>query len=1032
MPSLKEKIEAGAQRTTSGTAAPLDLGAIQNALQGQRGQRLWRCLEDVAQTPEYQALVEQEFPNSPERDAEVAREILNRRDALKLMAASVALAGLSGCTKLPTEKIMPYVKQPEDVIPGRPQFYATSMPHHGTGMGLLVESNLGRPTKVEGNPHHPASLGATDIFAQASVLSLYDPDRSKSVLREGRVSDWETFLAAINALQPELSARRGAGLHVVTECSSSPTLAAQMNAFQKQFPEARWHVHQPCGSFNSAAGVRLYLGSDASVVYRFDKASAVVSLDADFLDHGTTCVRYARDFANRRDIEHSGLEMNRLYVFESTPSNTGGMADHRFPVRCSDIQHVARALASRLGLPVHSGKSLLPDDLFNALVKDLQAHRGSSIVIAGESQPPYVHALACALNEALGNVEQTVFFTEPVEIGPRTDTLPELVANITAGNVSFLLLLGVNPVYTAPVDLQFAQNLLKVRLRVHLGAHEDETAALCNWHIPEAHYLESWGDTRAYDGTVGIVQPLIAPLYQGVTKLEMLAAFLGNPARPYDLVRGYWRGQHPEMSDPDFEKFWKQTLHDGVMEKTAFVPLSPKRQNNLGQLIPPQNEVATESIEIVFRPDPTIGDGRWANNGWLQELPKPFTKLTWDNALTLSPMTAWKLGVNGGDVVRIKNGPWEVVGPVWVMPGHADNSATMWLGYDRTRAGNVGSGFGLNGYLIRTSDRPDIAEGLKIEKTGRTHLMATTQMHHPIDRGGHQVEEQSLSAFHRDVVRIGTLEQFQKEPRFAADNLKEAGLSLYPPYRYEGYAWGMSIDLNRCTGCSACVMACYAENNIAVVGKYEVMAGRDMQWIRVDNYYRGDLKNPEMYVEPVPCMHCEQAPCELVCPVGATMHSSEGLNEMIYNRCVGTRYCSNNCPYKVRRFNFKLYSDWNTQSLYPLRNPDVTVRSRGVMEKCSYCVQRINEAKIRSEEENRHVRDGEIKTACQQVCPTQAIVFGNINDRQSEVSKRKSSPRDYSLLAELNTRPRTTYLAKLRNPNPDIAALPEQQASGAE
>ena len=1015
-----------AKRSEAHTAK-LDLKAVQDTLRRSGEKRLWRCLEEVADRPEYRIRLEQEFPTSPERDSDVAREILSRRDALKLMAASAALAGLSGCTKLPTEKIVPYVTQPETVIPGRPRFYATSMPHYGTGVGLLVESNMGRPTKVEGNPRHPASLGATDIFAQASVLSLYDPDRSQSILRDGRISDWDTFLSTIHALRPNLNQTKGAGLRILTECTSSPIFAAQMQALQRTFSEARWYVHEPCGNFNSAAGAQLCFGRDANAVYRFDKATVVVSLDSNFLDCGATCVRYAHDFANRRDVEHSTAEMNRLYVFESTPTNTGAMADHRFPVRGGEIQNVGRALAVALELPVQTGNVSIPGQVLNAVVDDLKAHRGSSIVIAGESQPPYVHALAYALNDRLGNVGQTVFYTDPTEVSPRADSLPELVSELKAGKVSTLLILGANPVYTAPVDLQFARNLLNAKLRIHLGEYEDETAVLCHWHISGTHYLESWGDTRAYDGTVGIVQPLVAPLYQGISNLEVLGAFLGQSDSSYDLVKGYWRKQRSGMSDTEFDNFWRQTLHDGVMQDTAFSPLSLKEKVKFAQLPPPENQ-SRETIEIVFRPDPTIGDGRWANNGWLQELPKPFTKITWDNALMLSPMTAWKLGINSGDVARIRNGPWEVIGPVWVVPGHADNSATVPLGYDRIRAGNVGSGFGLNGYLIRTSDAPHIAGQLQIEKTGETHLMASTQLHHPIDRDGHQVEEQSVSASHRDLVRIGTLEEFRKTPRFAADNVRGAGLSLYPPYRYEGYAWGMSIDLNRCTGCSACVVACYAENNIAVVGKYEVMAGRDMQWIRIDNYYRGDLKNPEMYVEPVPCMHCEQAPCELVCPVGATMHSSEGLNEMIYNRCVGTRYCSNNCPYKVRRFNFKLYSDWNSQSLYPLRNPDVTVRSRGVMEKCSYCVQRINEAKIRSDEENRHVRDGEIKTACQQVCPAQAIVFGDINDRDSQVSKLKSSPRDYSLLAELNTRPRTTYLAKLRNPNPNIPAAEVQQS----
>ncbi len=520
------------------------------------------------------------------------------------------------------------------------------------------------------------------------------------------------------------------------------------------------------------------------------------------------------------------------------------------------------------------------------------------------------------------------------------------------------------------------------------------------------------------------MQPLIAPLYSGRSLHELVALFTGDAGKSdHDLVRDYWRAQHSQSSKEPFENFWEKTLHDGVMAGTALPALSPKLGLDYGKL-PDPPALNQQSIELVFRPDPTIGDGRWANNAWLQELPKPLTKITWDNAVALSPATAWRLGLTTGDVVNLNIAGWKATGPVWALPGHADNSATVTLGYGRRRAGHVGTGFGLNGYLLRTSSTLAIANGLQIEKTGQNYLMAATQIHHPIEHNNQQVEEESENAFARNLVRIATLEEFRKNPQFAKDPEEEVAknLSLYQPYKYEGYAWGMSIDLSRCTGCEACLVACYAENNIAVVGKYEVMAGRDMQWIRVDNYYRGTLENPETYFQPVPCMHCEQAPCELVCPVGATVHSPEGLNEMVYNRCVGTRYCSNNCPYKVRRFNFKLYSDWVTPSLYGLRNPDVTVRSRGVMEKCTYCVQRINEAKINAEKEDRLVRDGEIQTACQQACPTEAIIFGNINDPNSRVSKLKRQTRDYSLLAELNTRPRTTYLAKLRNPNPEISA----------
>ena len=994
---------------------------IQAILAQSGGKRLWRSLEEIAGTPEYESFLHNEFPNDPAQEQAAYDHRSSRRDVLKLMAASAALGGLTSCTKLPTEKIVPYVRAPEEIIPGKPLFYATSIPREGMAMGLLVESHMGRPTKVEGNPEHPTSLGSTDIFAQASVLTLYDPDRSQVILHEGRISDWRDGLAAMSQLRDDSKNDRGAGLRILTGATSSPSLAKQMRNLLGQFPEARWYVHEPCGPYTAHEGARLAFGRDLNPVYRFDQSAVVVSLDSDFLSSGPTNVRYARDFTNRRNVEDPQSPMNRLYVVESTPTSTGAMSDHRLPIRCGEIQNVARVLAASLGLPVQTSGSSVRANWMSALMRDLQNHRGASIILAGESQPPYVHALACAMNQTLGNLGKTVIYTEPIELSPPVDSLPELAREIDAGQVTTLVILGTNPAFTAPADLDFAQRMLTVKRRIHLGLYNDETAELCQWHIPETHYLESWSDARAHDGTVGIVQPLIAPLYQGKSVHEILAVLTGDlETTSHDLVKGYWNDQH-RTQNARFEDFWETTLHDGVMAGTAFPPVDAKLSLNYAQLSPPmQND--KQIIEIVFRPDPTIGDGRWANSGWLQELPKPLTKLTWDNALMLSPMTAWNMGVTNGDVVNLAVGNWKASGPVWIMPGHADGSATLHLGYGRRRAGRVGTGFGLNGYLLRTSAAPQFSDGLTVQKTGRTYLLANTQMHHAINRDGQQVEEESVNAFQRDLVRIATLEEFRKNPNFAAEKDKEntAGLSLYEPYKYEGYAWGMSIDLNRCTGCSACVVACYAENNIAVVGKYEVMAGRDMQWIRVDNYYRGDLENPEMYFEPMPCMHCEQAPCELVCPVGATVHSSEGLNEMIYNRCVGTRYCSNNCPYKVRRFNFKLYSDWNTPSLYGLRNPNVTVRSRGVMEKCSYCVQRINAAKIQSEEEGRSVHDGEIKTACQQACPAEAIVFGNINDPASRVSKLKSSSRNYSLLAELNTRPRTTYLGKLRNPNPEI------------
>ncbi|MFZ0968001.1 MAG: TAT-variant-translocated molybdopterin oxidoreductase [Candidatus Acidiferrales bacterium] len=1005
---------------------PLDIAAARAALARGDGKRFWRSLEELAGTPECEAFLHHEFPNDPAK--EPRSNGVARRDILKLMAASAALSGLSACTKLPTEKIVPYVKPPEEIIPGKPLFYATSMPGTNGAMGLLVESHMGRPTKIEGNSEHPGSLGATDIFAQASVLGLYDPDRSQVVVHEGRISDWPGFSTAIANARAEWQTTKGAGLRILTDATTSPTFASQMKALLAQFPEAKWYAHEPCGPYSGREGAELAFGQYVNSVYRFDQADVIVSLDADFLCSGPTSVRYARDFANRRRVENPSAGMNRLYVLETTPSNTGAMADHRRALDPAAIEAFARALAAAVGVPGHGASLLAPADeanWFNALVRDLHKHHGTSLIIVGESQPPAVHALVHAMNQALGNAGKTVVYTDPLEVSPATDGIAELLKEIDAGQVSALVILSSNPVYTAPADLDFTSKFLKVGLRIHLGLYNDETAELCHWHIPEAHFLESWSDARAYDGTVGIVQPLIAPLYNGKSGHELVSTLAGESEKSgHDIVRGYWGSQREaKQSDKQFEDFWETTLHDGVMAGTAF-PARAATANSAGIDAAQQKQAAIAgNLIVVFRPDPTIGDGRHANSGWLQELPKPLTKLTWDNVVMLSPTTAESLGVTNGDMVKLALGGRGIRGPVWISPGHANGVATLHLGYGRRRCGHVGTGVGFNAYLLRTSSAAWVASGLQTAKTGETYPLATTQRHHLIDENGKKVEEESVTAFERDVLRIGTLEEFRKNPDFARDpeEITTKRTSLYTDYKYEGYAWGMSVDLNSCTGCGACVVACQSENNIAVVGKEEVAKGRDMQWIRVDNYFRGDLDNPETYYQPVMCQQCENAPCEVVCPVGATVHSDEGLNEMVYNRCVGTRYCSNNCPYKVRRFNFLLFSDWTTPSLFGLRNPNVTVRSRGVMEKCTYCVQRINAAKIESEKEDRTVRDGEIVTACQAVCPSRALIFGNINDPESRVSKLKAQSRNYSLLGELNTRPRTTYLAKLRNPNPEIS-----------
>jgi molybdopterin-containing oxidoreductase family iron-sulfur binding subunit len=995
----------------------IDLDAVRAKIAQGGGKRFWQSLDELAETKEYREFLENEFPANVDKEPNG----IDRRGVLKLMAASAAMAGLSACTKLPTEKIVPYVKPPEEVIPGKPLFYATSMPLGGVGTGVLVESHMGRPTKIEGNSEHPGSLGGTDVFAQASVLTLYDPDRSQTVMYEGRISSWGAFVAAMGNVKSQ-AAPKGARLRILTETVTSPTLAAQIRAVLEKLPEAKWHQYEPCNSDMVREGTRLVFGKPLNPVYRFDEADVIVSLDSDFLSSGPGHVRYAREFSSRRAVEGPSSNLNRLYVAECMPTSTGAVADHRFPMRADEMKFAAQALASALNLPgAIANASREP---WSAVARDLERHRGSSIVIAGEQQPPFVHALAHAMNAALDNVGKTVYYTEPLEANPvnQMESLRDLVDDLNAGQVDTLLILGGNPVYDAPADLDFGHALFKAKLRIHSGIYNDETAELCHWHAPAAHYLESWSDVRAYDGTIDIIQPLIAPLYDGHSAHEIVALLGGDSGKSgHDIVRDYWKSQRPEK-DKAFEAFWERTLHDGLMAGTAFPAVPVAAKPDLSKLQPLTHSSETPELELSFRPDPAVFDGRFANNGWLQELPKPITRLTWDNAAMLSPATAQKVGVATGDYVTLRLEGRETKAGVFIVPGHANNSVTLHLGYGRRRAGNVGTGPGFNANLLRSSSAPWIASGLNIEKTGEKYSFAVIQHQYTIDHEGHPSDEESVNAFRRDLVQVATLDEFRKNPGFAQnpEEKKTEGLTLYPGFKSEGYAWGMAIDLNRCVGCNACVIACQSENNISVVGKDQVERGRAMHWIRVDTYFRGGLDNPETYYEPVLCMQCENAPCELVCPVGATTHSPEGLNEMTYNRCVGTRYCSNNCPYKVRRFNFYLYSDWNTQSLYGMRNPNVTVRSRGVMEKCTYCVQRINAAKIHSEVENRSVRDGEIVTACQGACPAEAIVFGDVNDPNSRVSKLKAQTRNYGLLTDLNTRPRTTYLARVRNPNPEI------------
>jgi MoCo/4Fe-4S cofactor protein with predicted Tat translocation signal len=1099
----------------------MDLAAIKSRLAGSGGRLYWRSLGELADTPDFREYLHREFPEQ----ASEWNDPKGRRSFLKLMSASLALAGVGACTKQPPETLVPYVRQPEDIVPGRPLYFASAIPFSGTAMPVLVESHMGRPTKIEGNPEHPASLGGTDALTQAAVLDLYDPDRAKTVTFRGEVQGWPRFVGAMQEAVRAQKARGGAGLHFLTPPITSPSLAAMMAEVLRDYPGAKWHQYDAV-----ARPGRLAAAAQGSTIYQFDKTDVVVALDADFLSCGPASVRYQKDFAKRRRLSEENRSMNRLYAIESSPTLTGAKADHRLTVAASEVESFARELAAAISggpaapaAPVGTPRPGAPDTgrWVAAIAKDLQAHKGRSAVVAGEFQSDGVRAAAKTINDALGNTGTTVLYGANVEAAPAggATAIADLAQAIDASQVELLVIVGGNPVFTAPVDLRFADRLAKVPLVAYLSTHVDETSPLCHWNVPESHPLEGWADARSFEGTVTITQPLIEPFYESRTPHEFIAAFTSQPGRravaivkdfwtkTYSSGAGGWTFKNPRgESFTNPEAFWRSAVHDGFIAGTslteggpgtALTPMSPPAasgtaptpaaaaaastpaspggvqtpqaggpattQAGAGQLPPqgagdqrsaalperqlpaPPNSTApgadarnqqpaapnaaagaagaagatttapsSGGLEIIFRPDPAIWDGRFANNGWLQELPKPYSKVTWDPIAWISTRLADERGLREGDVVELRYRGHTVRMPVFVIPGHPAQSVTVFFGYGRSNAGRVGNAVGgsrdFNAFLLRTSDAPWFGSGLELVKTGDNYPLATTQEHHSMEG--------------RAPIRTASLEEYTKSPQVIHEqggHTPPRTLTLYPEHEYNGYKWGMAIDLSSCTGCSACVVACTAENNIPVVGKEQVLKSREMQWIRVDHYFAGDPENPESFHQPLPCMQCEEAPCEVVCPVAATTHSAEGLNDMVYNRCVGTRYCSNNCPYKVRRFNFLLYSDWDTQSLWGVRNPDVTVRSRGVMEKCTYCVQRINQARIDAKREDRRVRDGEIVPACGSACPSDAIVFGDLNDPASQVNKLKKQERNYGVLEDLNTRPRTTYLAEIRNPNPELS-----------
>ncbi len=992
------------------------------------GKAYWRSLDELADTPGFRRFVESEFPGLAGEMAAPA----SRRSFLKIMGASLAMAGMASC-RWPREAILPFANRPEGRIPGVPSSFATAMDLGGGALGLVVKSYDGRPVKVEGNPDHPETLGAASVFAQAAVLELYDPARSRSPVQrsagQALKPGWDAFSAFVAEHFSELKASGGEGLAVLAGTSSSLSVAFGRRRLLEVFPAARWYEYEPLSRDAERAGSELAFGSPHRSHLHPGRAAVIVTLDADILSGHPAALRVARELAaGRRGAD--GV-MNRLYAAEGLLSLTGAVADHRLALPPGRIGGTALRLAVALrdrGVEVAGlrGVTATPPEgaearFVAAAAADLAKAGGRGVVVAGPGQPAEVHVLALAINAALGSVGTTVTLSreEDASRPPHMEAIGSLAGELGAGRVQTLLILGGNPVYDAPADVGFAAALAGCPTAVHLSLYDDETSRKCQWHVPQAHFLESWGDARAWDGTVSVVQPLIEPLYGGRTAAELLAlAAEGTPAAAYGLAR---RALADLTGSTGFETAWKRALSEGVVEGTAYPKVTPvPRAEAVGAAAAALRDAVGAQgpgLELVFVGDSAVHDGRFANNAWLQELPDPVTKLTWDNAALLSPATARAAGVRHGDLVRVEAGGRSLEMAVYVVPGQADGTVGAALGYGRTAGGPVADGAGFDTYRLRTTAGPYHAPGASLTPTGARYLLATTQDHHAIDTVGLEERGHRIGA----LVREGTLAEFLADPRFAAaeeEERKARREPLWTPIEFTGeHQWGMAIDLAACVGCNACMVACQAENNVAVVGKRQVANGREMHWIRVDRYFSGDEEAPRLVFQPVTCQQCENAPCESVCPVAATVHSEEGLNQMVYNRCVGTRYCSNNCPYKVRRFNFFNYVRNVPEVTRMHFNPEVTVRSRGVMEKCSFCIQRIELAKIRARNDQRPLRDGEIVPACAQTCPTRAIVFGDLRDASSRVSAQHRDPRAYGLLAEVFTKPRNVYLARLRNPS---------------
>jgi molybdopterin-containing oxidoreductase family iron-sulfur binding subunit len=986
----------------------------------------WTSLEAKADPEAFQERASAEFPLGVAGSDSVG---VDRRTFLGVAGGVTALLGLEGCVRRPDEKILPFNKQPEYMVPGVALHYATSVRSAGDVLGLLVTTHEGRPTKVEGNPQHPASLGATDGYAQATILDLYDPDRSPAPakVQSGAFTEatFADFDAAYAALAKQAEADGGASVRVLAEPSQSPTFVRAKKALLEKLPNAKLYSYEPVGPANRQAGAKIAFGQAVDVAFNLRRARTIVALDADILGTEPGSVRANREFADGRRMSSANDTMNRLYVVEPGYTVTGASADHRLRLAASEVFGFVKALASELatkhGLDMGAvagalgnAKVSVPDAWISKLAAEIAApqSRGRSVLVAGTRQPAAVHALVFAINVALGNVGSTVqlFPAVDADVADATSGVAALAQDLASGNVGTLLILGGNPVHDAPADLKLGELVAKAKVSIHLSEHRNETSAVVSWHVPRAHALESWGDLRGSDGTFSLQQPMIAPMRGGRTDAELVAHFAGIRFwRAHPLVRQTFR----ELAGASFEQQWKSALHLGVARDLTAQPLTEPSLDAsaiaaaVGALKAPAAPTA-QSLEVSFAADSALYDGRHANNPWMLELPEPLSCISWDNAAYFSPETAKALGVQNHEMVRLKGATGAIDIVAWVLPGQADNSVTVHLGWGRKDPGRHGAGYGFDAYPLRTTQGFGFASGVSVEKLGTRYSLSQTQEMHSMQG--------------RPIALDATLDEYRAKNDFAQFESPTLNtLPLWTEVKYEGHKWALTIDLNACTGCNACLVACQAENNVPTVGKEQVARGRDMYWLRLDRYFVGESEaDPQVAFQPVGCVHCEEAPCENVCPVNATAHSPEGLNDMAYNRCIGTRYCTNNCPYKVRRFNFLDFTGQVPETRRMQFNPNVSVRMRGVMEKCSYCVQRIQEAKIASKRDGRPLRDGQIRTACQQACPAGAIVFGDLNEATSRAAKLVKLDRAYKLLPEIGTQPRTTYLAKIRNPNPEM------------